>query len=167
MISSSILAALLPLTLAAPAPEEKPATLPTTPPPRITNVATLDPQAGEIVLHEVTQQAVPELRKQIRTVNGKAVEVEYTVYVPVLVQQQRKFSLKEGKALDTTGAPLEAAEVWKRLKVGAAVLVSGDGNKVDPAYLGIVAKDAVILAFPPGPDAPIPQPAKIPPPPKP
>jgi hypothetical protein len=167
MISTSLLAVVLPLALAAPGPDEKKAALPTTPPPRIASVSELKPEEGEITLHEVTQQMVPELRKEQRTVNGKTVEVTVTHYRAVVVQQQRKCYLKEGKAYDTAGAPLEAAEVWKRLKVGAPVLVSADGNKVDPAYLGVVAKEAVILAFPDGLDTPVPLPAKPPPSPRP
>jgi hypothetical protein len=160
MTLTTVFVAVLPFALAAPAPEEKKAALPQTVPPRIANVAALDPAEGEIILHEVTQRVVPEVRKQIRTVNGKAVEIEMTVYVPVLEQRQRKLSLKEGKVFDTAGALMEAAEVWKRLKVGAAVLVSGDGKMVDPAYLGIVTKETVILAFPTGPDTIIPEPAR-------
>jgi hypothetical protein len=163
MTSTTFLAVVLPLALAAPGPEEKKAAFPTTPPPRIACVGALKPEEGEITLHEVTVQMVPELRKELRTVNGKTVEVAATFYRAVVVQQQRKCYLKEGKAYDTAGAPLEAAEVWKRLKVGSPVLVSGDGNKVDPVYLGVVAKEAVILAFPDGLDTVTPPPAKLPP----
>jgi hypothetical protein len=167
MASTSFLAVVLPLALAAPGPDEKKTALPTTPPPRIACVSALKPEEDEITLHEVTVQMVPELRKELRTVNGKTVEVAATYYKAVVVQQQRKCYLKEGKAYDTAGATLEAAEVWKRLKVGSPVLVSGDGNKVDPAYLGVVAKEAVILTFPDGLDTPVTLPAKIPPPAKP
>jgi hypothetical protein len=164
MLTTNLLAALLPLALAAPAPDEKKVVLPASPPPRVGCVAALDPAAGEITLHEVSQQVVPELRTELRTINGKKVEVQVTVYQAVLVQQQRKLSLKEGKAFDTSGTSLEPEEVWKRLKIGTAVLISADGNKVDPAYLGIIAKEAVILAIPAGTDAAVPQPAKISPP---
>jgi hypothetical protein len=65
-----------------------------------------------------------------------------------------EFSLSDGKVFDIEGHQLDAEAVKQRLRPGGTVLVSTSGKKVDPAYLRIIEKTAVILVHPPGPPGP-------------
>jgi hypothetical protein len=65
-----------------------------------------------------------------------------------------EFSLKDGEVYEAGGGRLDAEAVKRRLVVGATVLVSTSGKKVDPAYLRIVEKGSLILVPPVPPTGP-------------
>jgi hypothetical protein len=68
-----------------------------------------------------------------------------------------EFSIREGKVFDVEGHQLDAEAVKKRLVPGDTVLVSTSGKRVDPAYLRIIEKTAVVLVhqlFQPAPPLP-------------
>jgi hypothetical protein len=46
---------------------------------------------------------------------------------------------------DAAGKKLDSDEFRKRVKAGSVVLAASDENKVDPAYLGVLKQDAVVL----------------------
>jgi hypothetical protein len=127
--------------------QEKPKT-PTGLPPTFATVIALDKPQAVLDLAEVTVSMVPEERVKLVTKDGKAVEVRYTVYRPVAEQHIRKLELKSAEVFDARGKKLGSEEVWKRLAVGATVLVSTDGRAVDPAYLGVLAQDALVFVSP-------------------
>jgi hypothetical protein len=127
--------------------QEKPKT-PTGLPPTFATVVVLDKPQAVIDLAEVTVRMVPEERVKLVTKDGKAEEVKYTVLRPVAEQHIRRLELKSAEVFDARGKKLGSEEVWKRLAVGATVLVSADGQSVDPAYLGVLAQDALVFVSP-------------------
>lgn len=65
--------------------------------------------------------------------NGRRVVIDY---VPTLA---------EAEIYDGSGKKITAEECRKRVKVGAVVLVASEPSKPDPAYLGVLKEDTVVL----------------------
>jgi hypothetical protein len=70
------------------------------------------------------------------------------------VTQQRlqiiteKYELKDVKAFDTEGKPIETAKLAELFQKSTPVLVSLDGKKVDPYYLQLFKEGTVTLVLP-------------------
>jgi hypothetical protein len=128
--------------------------MPTGPQPQFAIVRSMDKALGEVTLLQI--QAVSEVVPEKTIING--VEVTRNVIRQVLRTVEKSFSIEKGTVLDTAGKKVPAAEVWKRLKVGATVLVAG--QQIDPLYLRIVQPETLIFITSP---SPIPLP-KLPPP---
>lgn len=127
------------------------------PPPRFAIVAEVNQRDKSINLLETIVKIVPF--EQVRKVekNGMVVEEKFTAFKQELVQQILRVAItKETEVYDAGNNRLADAEIWKRLKTGVPILLSADGRKVDPAYLGIVKKDAIIVAIPQPPVTPRP-----------
>jgi hypothetical protein len=69
-----------------------------------------------------------------------------------------RFALARGAVYDMEGKKLSPADVRKRLRPGDVVVVSTDGERVDPAFLKVFAKDVLLLVPPaPGPGPALPK----------
>ncbi len=66
---------------------------------------------------------------------------------PVARRELQEFTteLTGFKFVTVGGKELSEKEGWARLKVGSAVIVSPDPNGVDPVFLAILSKDALML----------------------
>jgi hypothetical protein len=73
-----------------------------------------------------------------------------------------RYPQKEVRAFDTRGKPVPPAEVARRLKDWARVLVSQDGKEVDPLHLALFKDGALVLVLPRQVGAPVVLPAKKP-----
>jgi hypothetical protein len=125
--------------------------IPTSPQPRFAIVRSMDKESGNVTLSQI--QAVSEVVPEKIVVNGQ--EVTRNVTRQILKTVETQFSIEKGTVLDTAGKKVPAAEVWKRLKLGATVLVAG--QKVDPVYLRIVQPDTLIFITSPLPTLPRPK----------
>ena len=128
--------------------------IPTRPQPQFAIVRGFDKALGQATLLQI--QAVSEVVPEKAIVNGQ--EVTRNVIRQVLRTVETQFSVEKGTVLDTAGKKVSAAEVSKRLKVGATVLVAS--QQPDPLYLRIVQPETLILITSP---MPVPLP-KLPPP---
>jgi hypothetical protein len=138
--------------LGAPALEHPNAT---SPPPTLHSVTRVAADRGEIQYQVTMTVPVTEKRTVAETVNqnGKQVVVNREVTVTMMRQEAKEvlWSAKAGRAIDGSGKPVAADELFKRLKAGDTIL-HAPGDKVDPAWLKVLKPDAVILlTAPPAP----------------
>jgi hypothetical protein len=138
------------------APEEKPK-LPKEPPPRLATVI----QVKEDVVVYRDFQVFPAIPKKLEPGQIKDKDTELIPADPFSLPPAPgfavDFSLKEGEILDGEGKKLDIQTAKKRIAVGDTVLVADAGRKIDPAYLRVIKKEAVILVHPaPKPGPPLP-----------
>lgn len=117
-------------------------------PPRLVTVARLDPQQGEIDLRSTRVRFVWETAPQKAEPDQPAQRAPETVRKRIYETDSWRLSLSTAEAYDTQGTKLADEEVWKRIKVGAAVAISADAEQVDPVYLAVLAKDTVVFVSP-------------------
>ena len=67
---------------------------------------------------------------------------------PVYETQSVSYQTGLGEVYDSEGKKLTDEDIWKRAKVGAVVLVSANGSKVDSAYLEAIAKETLVFVLP-------------------
>jgi hypothetical protein len=123
--------------------------LPADSPPRIVSVVGVK---GDVVSYRdfLSMSVIPKA-------SGRPRPGELTPALPSsgpMIARAVEFSLREGKVFDVDGQQLGAEAAKKRLVPGGTVLVSTSGKRVDPAYLRIIEKAAVILVHPPAPPGP-------------
>jgi len=148
--------------LNAPAPAEETPAPPKGPQPRVC-LASADAD-GNVRLHVFVAEVVPVKETQTVDENGRLVQREVTVYRTTSRELEQKYPARDVQAFDPRGKPLDARAVAEALKKEAVVLVSADGNPVDPFYLKIVKESTLVLVLPGSKDkAPVPVP---PPPPR-
>lgn len=148
------------------------------PPPRFAIVAEANPREKTVDLLETTVELVATEEARPVTKNGVTFFEKFVMHKPVWVQRITRLAVtKETEVFDGGNNRLADPEIWKRLKTGIPILLAADGRKVDPAYLAIVEKDAIILANPatvvppafvprPMPPEKLPPPQKLPRPPE-
>jgi hypothetical protein len=125
--------------------------VPTSPQPEFAIVRSIDKDSGEVTLAQF--QTIFEVVPEKAIVNGQ--EVTRNVIRQVMRVGEKQFSVDKGTVLDTAGKKVPAAEVWKRLKLGATVLMAS--QQVDPRYLRIVEPTTLIFVMPPMPKLPQPK----------
>jgi hypothetical protein len=140
LVSTLIAAALL----AAPAPGNKPG-FPDGPTPTIATVAAIDKDGGTCTLRTTLVTQVTENRAVVEVVNGVAVKKIVTVTRLVTEAKEEKVSIKDTPIADAEGNKVAEDDAWKRLTPGTTVVISADGNKVDPAYLAAFKKETLVL----------------------
>jgi len=164
-VNATLLAVVLASAVSAPAPATEPIKPPMGLPPAQV-IATMTKE-GDI---EITQTViVPEIRteKRVVVVGAKAVEqtVQVTVFRPV--QQTQRIKTEGVKVYTAGGKDVAVKDLAEKLKTPTIVLVTFDGNKVDPFYLKIIKPDILVIVAPsPTPQAigepipPLPEPKK-------
>jgi hypothetical protein len=121
-------------------------------PPEIAIIAEVDRAAGHVTYE---QRFVEERR--IGDMAPDAEGKSRFLFRPVISQVQVRYAIAPGAVFDTDGKPVAPAEAWKRLAVGAAVLLSADGKRVDASYLRIFKKGTLVFVPPlPEPSAGLP-----------
>lgn len=122
--------------------------LPAGPAPSIFVVAGVDRTAGTYTVTQIVPVQEAYVVEKTVIVGGMEQKVKQTatriVHKTVLVSR----SLKGLEFYNVKGEKLMDEEAMKRFVAGAVVLLSADGNKVDPAYLRIVKDDALIVVLP-------------------
>src|SRR5262245_53538891 len=131
---------------------------PTAPAPTFRVILRIDAEKGEVVFKQVervpVQIAVP-VRETIMQ-DGMVVEVTRNVTRTVMKNRETEqvWRLKGNQALDGAGQPIEAEQLWKRLKAGDPVIVVA-GGELDPVWRKLLKPDAVILLADPKGSAPL------------
>lgn len=138
--------------LAAPAPEPDAVKPPQGPAPQQV-LARMDNEGN---LEIMTSRLVPEERTVTKTVviDGvtRAVTEKITVFVSVQVTHR---ILTQGMKVATAGGKeVDAKDVPDRLKKWTVVILSADGNKIDPFYLSVLKENTLTIVAPTSPDKP-------------
>jgi hypothetical protein len=131
------------------------------PPPRFVTVNEVNEKIGEVIFSELTMRYIPKEVEREVFEDGKKVTVKQTVFVPEYTTALVKFAVKDGQVFDGAGKKLDATDVWKRVAVGAPVVLSSNFRMVDDTYLKLLSKDALVFV-PAQPKAPPPPPAPMP-----
>jgi hypothetical protein len=120
-----------------------------TPPaaPRFVIVRDTFPKQGTITLFSAKAYMERIPVKFFVNINGRV--EERTQYVNRGVIKYDTLDARDSCVMTPDGAQLRIDEVWKRLKPGTVLVVSGDGNRPAPAYLR--ALDPETLVFIPAP----------------
>lgn len=151
MLRIFLVSSLVPFVTTAAQAQDKPA-LPVGLPPRIVSILRVE---GDLVVYRdfLYVALMPKVPGRLRPGELAPALAAAGPAIPCAVE----FPLKEGEVYDAEGNRLEVQEARKRLAAGSLVLVSASGKKVDPAYLRIIDKAALILVPPlppPGPRPP-------------
>jgi hypothetical protein len=149
-MSPALLAAVLSAAVAAPAPAEE--VKPPAGPPPAQVVASMG-KDGVIEVIQTVMELVPETRTMTKVVMGKMITETYTVTVPVTRQTRQQFAAKDAKVYTAGGKEVDAKDVPEKLKKPTIVLLSANGQKVDPFYLKIIKEDTLVIVSSP-PQAP-------------
>ncbi len=119
-------------------------------PPIFKVVASTDPDKGHIVFRETIYKTETRVERRKEVKNGKEIEVERTVNVTVPFESNAIIVASTSRVITPDGKQLPIDEVWKRVKTNTVVVLSGDGNMPDPAYLrALSAETIVIVPIPP------------------
>jgi hypothetical protein len=130
--------------LAAPVPGEKPK-IPQGATPTIATVAEIDKDAGTCTLRTTAVKLVPVNREVAVNENGMIVKKVVTETRQVTSTQDQMVSIKDSPITDAEGNKVSEEDAWKRLTPGTTVVISADGNKVDPGYLAAFKKETLGL----------------------
>src|SRR5262245_7395971 len=84
---------------------------------------------------ELVAEYREERRRKAEVVDGKPVQVEYTVRVLGYRPVTRVSEVPGARVFGTDGKPIDPKRLPDLLKKKTAVLVSADGNPIDPFYL--------------------------------
>jgi len=148
MVRTKLLVVLsLAIAASTAAAQEKPKML-TSVSPRFVTVFEINQRQGVLDLVSVTVRFAAKTVKMDVKKDGKLQTVTKTVYEPVYEKHIGRLALKSAEVFDAGGKKLSSEDVWKRVAVGATVLVSADGNKVDSVYLSALAKDTLVFVSP-------------------
>jgi hypothetical protein len=142
MLTSVALAAVV---LAAPVPRDA---KPAGPAPRIVEL-TPDPDGRVRILVTRTEKRTVTEKFAAQGPNGQVVIQERQREVPVTQQVMAELvDVKDLTVYTADGKEADKALALKRLADGAAVVVSADGQKVDPRYLRLFRDDVLVLTSP-------------------
>ena len=119
------------------------------PPPEFVTVVAMDEEQAVLNLEYTVTIGLKKVRLQSDyVVNGEARTVEIIVPKPIQKRRILKLKLKYAEVFDGRGKKLKTEEIWKRLAVGACVVIPVDGKAVDPVYLRVLAKDTLVIVSP-------------------
>ena len=127
------------------------------PPPEIVTVVAMDEEQGVLDLEYVGVVEMEKVRvkntytnrvKHEDTVRDEVRTLEAIIDKPIYKPRVLKLKLKFTEVFDPSGRKLDGEVVWKRLAVGATVVIPVDGMPVDSDYLRALAKDTLVLVSP-------------------
>ena len=111
---------------------------------------------GRPFVESLVIRYVPEVRVLEVKKGDKIEKVEQQVVVPVMEQRRQYLDEKGVRVFGTDGKAVRPKDLPNLLRQAAPVLVSADGEKVDPFYLKLAREGTLIVVFP-KPAAPAPQ----------
>lgn len=124
--------------------QEKPAG----PPPAFRVVEDIDKDKGRIIYKETTITAVPVQKEVVANINGMLVKQVVTESVPITTTATVAIDLAKSKIIMPAGKEVALDDVWKRLKKGAVIVVSADGNAPGEVYLKALSADTLVVTPP-------------------
>jgi hypothetical protein len=102
--------------------------------------------------HLILLTTTTEFRQEVRTVEtnvgGQVVKKEVTVTVPIISSRETTSKLSDVQILGVDGKKVDEKIVAKKLKKRTPVLVSVNGQPVDPFYLKLIKEDTLIVVLP-------------------
>ena len=116
-------------------------------PPPVFASAKVD-KAGNVIIRHTVTRVVPETRVRVVLMGGKKVEKRYTVYKPVISTVERRRKLGSLKFFHPNNKPMDAEDVQDLLETTRVVLLSSNGQKVDPYYLRVVKTSTLVIVEP-------------------
>src|SRR5262249_3132436 len=115
------------------------------PPPRILIASAIDARGNLIV--SAMEQRHKKVTREVEH-NGKKTTQTGTLSYPVAVLERQMVSLQGVTISDRDGKKLSLEQARQRLKEPTAILMTFRGEKVDPIYLKIMAKETLTFTFP-------------------
>jgi hypothetical protein len=122
--------------------------VPSRPQPEFAFVGAVDQAAGEVTIIQVRAVTITV------PVPGPKGDVR-NVLRTELRTIEKKVKLDKASVSDAGGNKLAGKALWARLKKGDKVLLSTDGQAVDPAYLRTLQPSTLILVVPPVAGVPV------------
>ena len=119
------------------------------PAPTFKVVASTDKTKGVIVFRERSFKHVPVIKEVVEIVNGQQVTKVVTTYETVAEDRLIEINAANSRVITPDGKQLPIDEVWKRVKANTVVLLSGDNNTPNPAFLRALSAETLIII--PGP----------------
>jgi hypothetical protein len=116
---------------------------------------------GQFRVRQPVLVAVPVAREVVVEQNGQKKKVTVTSAETMVRVVERKLDGKGTQVFGTDGKQLDAKAVAKALEKETAVLLSADGNKLDPFYLRVIKEGTLILVTKPE-AGPVPVPVPLP-----
>jgi hypothetical protein len=104
--------------------------------------------AGQPVLSKRVVEAVPEIQEVEVKVGDRTEKRQVTVHRQVVREVEMRLDVKGVEVFEARGRRIDPADVPARLKKPTAVLVSADGNPVDPFYLRLARPDTLVVVAP-------------------
>jgi len=103
---------------------------------------------GEVCIQTLRRVPKAEIHTEKRTKDGATVEVPVEVMLMVPRLKEEKVNLKDLRAFDADGKSIDPQTLADRLKKETVVLLSTDGEKVDPRFLAAVKEGTLVLVPP-------------------
>lgn len=104
--------------------------------------------AGTVTIQTLRRVPKNEIRTEKQTRDGVATDVTVTVTLMVPELKEEKVNLKDLQVFDAAGKAIDPLTLPERLKQETVVLLSTDGEKVDPRFLAAVKEGTLILVPP-------------------
>jgi hypothetical protein len=137
---------------AAPVPERPALEKPQTPPPTMA-AAEIGKDGALLIERTAVRSEVAQVTEEVVLPGGRKEARTRLVPRQVILTTMEKVELKDVQAFGSDGKQIDTAKLAELLKKSTPVLVSTDGQKVDPYYLQLVKEGAVVLVLP-APKAP-------------
>jgi hypothetical protein len=138
----------------APAPADVPSVLPKGTPPQFVFVSGIDKDKGTLKIQSTVSVPVTKEVTIESVINGMKVKQTVNVTVYEVSTKEESFPLASFRVLDSQGKEIDADVAWKKLADGKLMIRQPGPEPLDPSYLKLLAKDALILAPKPAKDAP-------------
>lgn len=128
--------------------------LPNTPQPSFVVVRAVE--GSEITVLQFFNVVVPITVQKNVVVNGKVETVTEIAYRQESRISERKFDLTRTPVYNGAGKKLSSADARKQFKIGDTVLLSENGQPVDPIYLRAIRRETLIFVMPQAGIGPVP-----------
>jgi hypothetical protein len=114
-------------------------------PPIFKVVVKTEPDKGLILFKDTiyTIETVFEKRSVVKDIVFVEIEVPVNRIVPVEVTAA--IDVRKSRVITSDGKQLPIDEVWKRIKANTVVVISGDNNTPDPAFLRALSAETVVI----------------------
>jgi len=126
-------------------PEER-VIMPKGSPPEFVFVSGVDKDKGVFKVQTSVAMPVTKTVTKVVVINGMNVPQMVSVIEYQYSTKEESRNLAAFRVLDAQGKELEGDAGWKRLADGKLVIRQAGTEPIDPAYLKLLAKDALILA---------------------
>lgn len=104
---------------------------------------------SNLVAKVTVYKTVPVTKQVVVNVNGKQETRTYTEYETVVMERLHQYPLKTTTATYADGRKIDDKTLVKLLAKPTLVVLSGNGQTIDAAYLKLFKKDTIVLVTKP------------------